>query len=232
MTQNPLAADSLSEEQEIERQVREYLLNHPDFFENNPDLIANISLPHESGNAVSLVERQVTVLRERNMEMRHRLNNMLETARENDKLFDRTKRLVLGLLETTSLQQLVETLYNSLKSDFGIEFYSLKLISDAPECSGQPFFTRSEQAQQGIGSLLRSNRPLCGILRKEELAFLFGEQADQIGSVAAIPLGHGKTIGVLALGNSDPHFYRSSMGTLFLSHIADILNRMIPRLLK
>ena len=48
--------------------------------------------------------------------------------------------------------------------------------------------------------------------------------------MAAIPVGHGKPLGVLALGNRDPQFYRSSMGTLFLSQIAEILYRLIPRL--
>ena len=231
MNQKSLAIEESENEQlEMERQIREYLLDHPDFFENNPDLLACISLPHESGQAISLVERQVTVLRERNLEMRHRLNNMLETARENDKLFDRTKRLILGLLEANDLRQLAETLRDSLSEDFDIEFHTLKLIGDNLSNTDSPGFVSESTAREKLGSLLRSSRPLCGILRKQELEFLFGDQADQVGSVAVIPLGHGKTIGFLALGNSDANFYRSSMGTLFLSHIADILTRMIPRL--
>src|SRR5690625_6836720 len=80
-------------------QVSEYLQEHRDFFVHNEHLLADLSLPHESGPAVSLVERQVSVLRERNMDVRHRLSKLLDNARENDKLFDKTKRLVLALIE-------------------------------------------------------------------------------------------------------------------------------------
>lgn len=229
MKQKQLSETLSQDEQRRQREVREYLVEHPDFFEHNPDLLADINLPHESGHAVSLVERQVAVLRERNMEMRHRINNILETAKENDKLFERTKRLLLGLLDAETLDQLIETLYRCLANDFDIEFHSLTLFG--PQLPhGQIRQVPAEEAQRHIGALLSSSRPLCGILRESEVAFLFDEQAGQVGSVAAIPLGHGKPLGVLALGNRDPQFYRSSMGTLFLSQIAEILYRLIPRL--
>ncbi|HBD12033.1 MAG TPA: DUF484 domain-containing protein, partial [Porticoccaceae bacterium] len=85
------------------RQVSEFLLENPDFFSRHPDLVADLELPHESGKAVSLIERQISVLRERNMEMRQRLNSMLESAQANDKLFEKTKRLVLSLLDASTL---------------------------------------------------------------------------------------------------------------------------------
>ena len=76
-------------------------------------------LPHNSGNAVSLVERQVGVLRDRNKEMRARLDNMLQTAHDNDLLFEKTKRLVLNLLEAKDRsQQLIEAVYDSLGKDY------------------------------------------------------------------------------------------------------------------
>lgn len=229
MTQKQLSEPLDRGEQRRQQEVREYLVEHPDFFEQNPDLLADITLPHESGQAVSLIERQVAVLRERNMEMRQRINNILETAKENDKLFERTKRLLLGLLDAENLDQLSETLYRCLDNDFDIEFYSLTLFGPETHHRQIPQVP-VEEAQKHIGTLLSSSRPLCGILRESEVAFLFGEEADDVGSVAAIPLGHGKPLGVLALGNRDPQFYRSSMGTLFLSQIAEILYRLIPRL--
>jgi uncharacterized protein YigA (DUF484 family) len=35
--------------------------------------------------------------------------------------------------------------------------------------------------------------------------------------------------GVLAIGSRDPQHYKSSVGTLFLSYIADVLSRLLPR---
>lgn len=215
-----------------EAQILTYLKENPGFFEDHPELLETIRLPHESGDAVSLVERQVSVLRERNLEMRARLSNMLESARANDKLFEKTKRLVLRLLEAQDLQHVVETLYDSLGTDYQIQNYSLLLLGEKHELpASEAKVVGLDQAQNQIGTLLRTNRAICGVLRQEELVFLFGENAFQVGSVAAVPLSHGTTFGILAIGNSDPQYYRSSMGTLFLTYISEVLNRILPKML-
>ena len=79
-------------------QVASYLKQHPDFFINRDSLLAEITLPHESGQAISLLERQVKILRERSIESRHTLNQLLETAKYNDQLFNVTRALILALL--------------------------------------------------------------------------------------------------------------------------------------
>ena len=211
-----------------EAQVCEFLSAKTDFFERHPELLESLELPHESGKAVSLIERQISVLRERNLEMRSRLNNLLETARANDTLFEKTKRLVLTLLETDSLAKAVDTLYASLKNDFQIEHYQLILFGAENSLVSQARSVSLDQGSQAIGGLLRSNRATCGVLRDEELSFLFEAQASAIKSVAVVPLNNGNTFGVLAIGSSDPLYYKSSMGTLFLSYIAEILNRVLP----
>jgi len=213
-------------------EIKDYLQNNPCFFDDYPDLLELIRLPHESGAAISLVERQVSLLRERNQEMKQRINSLLDAAKINDKLFEKTKRLVISLLDATDLATIVDTLSESLGTDFQVEFHSLILFGDKasiPNCNTR--VVGMDQANSQIGTLLRTNRPLCGVLGSGELNFLFGDQAAEVGSVAAVPLSHGSTYGLLAIGNSDPNYYRSSMGTLFLSYIAEVLNRVTPNLL-
>jgi len=212
--------------------VADHLRAHPDFFERHPEVLEQLQLPHQSGAAISLIERQVSVLRERNLDMRQRLNALLTTARDNDKLFEKTKRLVLALLEAHQLSEVVDALYHSLAADFDVPFYNLVLLGEATAlpASGARV-VGLDAAQQSIGALLRGNRAICGILRREELQFLFSDDAARIGSVAAVPLYRGRVFGVLAIGHGDPNHYRSSMGTLFLSYIAEVLNRVCPRLL-
>ena len=90
----------------------------------------------------------------------------------------------------------------------------------------------TEKANERVGTLIGANRAVCGILREDEMVFLFGERGRQVGSVAAVPLRYDSLYGILAVGNRDPNFYKSSMGTLFLSYIAEILNRVLPSHLK
>ena len=216
-----------------EKMVREFLRDNPRFLDENTDILECLVLPHNSGNAVSLVERQVGVLRDRNKEMRARLDNMLQTAHDNDLLFEKTKRLVLNLLEAKNLSAMIEAVYDSLGKDYGIEFYGLTLLGDEKKLPRTMARVSSmEKANERIGTLLGANRAVCGILREDEMTFLFGERGRNVGSVAAVPLRYDNLYGILAVGNSDPNFYKSSMGTLFLSYIAEILNRVIPNHLK
>jgi len=226
----------MSKEKQIdttEQLVRDFLQDNPTFLDKNPDILESLTLPHNAGNAVSLVERQVGVMRDRNKEMRNRLDNMLETAYDNDLLFEKTKCLVLNLLEAKSLPALVETVYDSLGKDFAIDFYSLTLLGDEKQLPSTLARVASiEKANEKVGTLLSSNRGVCGVLREDEMTFLFGEKGLQVGSVAAVPLRFNNLYGILAVGNSDPNFYKSSMGTLFLSYIAEVLNRILPQYLK
>lgn len=223
MMDNDNVRDSLSPEQ-----VLQFLRDNPTFFLNHEDLLADMFLPHVSGNAVSLIERQVSVLRERNMEMRHRLTRLLENARDNDRLFDKTRKLVLQLLDATSLEAISDTVHDSLVNDFGVGFAQLTLLGDRRKPGVRVVTT--QQAMREIGSILKNSRAVCGALRPEEFEFLFPDDYRHVGSAAVVPLSDGSHIGVLAIGNRDPNYYRSSMGTLFLSYVAEVLNRVLPRL--
>ncbi len=222
---SPTLADPLDPEQ-----VADYLRHHPEFFVDHQELLGDLFLPHESGPAVSLVERQVSILRERNIDMRNRLSKLLDNARENDKLFDKTKRLILSLLEGQDLGDIVDALHYSFDKDFNIHFTSLQLYGNIDKLpSSQARVVSIAQAREHIAPLLKSNRAMCGTLGQKELSFLFGKHAGEIGSVATVPLIHGTTFGMLAIANRDPNYYRSSMGTLFLGYIAEVLNRLLPK---
>ena len=219
------------EQRREEEQVKDFLLAHPDFFSRHPDILESLALPHDSGKAISLVERQVAVLRQRNVELRHRLNELIGNARANDQLFDKSKRLVLNLLEAEDLKTLVAALHDSLRDDFAIPHVSLLILGEA-QGEVVPGMRRvsEDDALQRLDPLFHSHRPICGVLRAGVLNYLFREVTD-IGSVAAVRLGRERTLAILALGNSDPHHYQSTSGTLFLGHIAEVLNRVLPRFL-
>jgi uncharacterized protein YigA (DUF484 family) len=208
--------------------VVDYLRLHPEFFVDHDELIPELRIPHQRGDTISLVERQVKLLRERNIEMRHRLSQLMDVARDNDRLFDKTRRLVLDLLDAASLEEVVSTVEDSLRHQFQVPFVSLILFSDAPLAVGRS--VSSAEAHQAIGGLLAGGKTICGVLREHELNFLFGEsEAKQIGSAAVVALTYQGLHGVLAIGSVDPQHYKSSLGTLFLGYIAEVLARVLPR---
>ncbi|MBX9753782.1 MAG: DUF484 family protein [Pseudomonas sp.] len=209
-------------------QVTAFLRANPEFFVEHEELLSELRIPHQRGTTVSLVEHQVKLLRERNIEMRHRLSHLMDVARDNDRLFDKTRRLVLDLLDAASMEEVVSAVEDSLRHEFQVPFVSLILFSDTPMTVGR--WVSSAEAHQAIGGLLTGGKTLCGVLRSHELAFLFGEEErEQVGSAAVVTINHQGLHGVLAIGSPDPQHYKSSLGTLFLSYISEVLARVLPR---
>lgn len=213
-------------------QVAQFLRANPDFFSAHAELLAELKIPHENGSAVSLVERQVTVLRERNVELRERLNSLLSIARDNDVIFDKTRTLVLALLEAPTLTDAAQALARSLLDDFSMAAMSLVLFDTALDAVPPRVQLQDAAAAEArMGALLKGRKVVCGVLRPEELAWLFGADADAVGSAAIVPLAdHGAAhglAGLLAIGARDPQHFRSGMDTLFVGHIGDVLVRRL-----
>jgi uncharacterized protein YigA (DUF484 family) len=213
-----------------EAQVAAWLKANKDFFERHPDLLAELSVPHSTGGVVSLVERQVGVLRERNLELRERLHRLLDVARENDVLFEKMRGLVLALLEASSVAALARALEDELKSRFASEFVSL-LLFDIDGQTGSAQSVPLSDAQAQVPGLIKGRQAIAGHLRSEELTFLFGHEGMQVKSCAVVPLHHSRPLGLLAIGASDPEHFRTSMDTLFISFVGDVLARVLTPLL-
>jgi len=222
--------------------VQEYLKDNGDFLQRHPEMFDHLHISHASGSAVSLVEKQVSVLRERNIDMRHRLKTLTNNARDNDKLYAQTRALVLKLLESNSVSTLAQAFNNAMHKDFGVEHATIILFGDGLAGSGYRVES-AEEAKKALGSLMRGSKAVCCALRKEEMHYLFPSgkvsnpdiqggraKAAQAGSAAIMPLpGNGQS-GLIAVGSSDPNYYSSSMGTMFLEHIADVIVRLLPGL--
>ena len=212
------------------QEVANYLENHPDFFIGKDDLLLKLTLPHQRGEAISLVERQIALLREANMDYRRRLTYLGETAKDNERLFERMRKLVLMLLESRDLEQLLEAIADSLNHEFKIELHSLILFSEKP-MSLPVRIEHVDVAIKALGNTLEKGKPACGQFEDEELKFLFPEQDDVIGSVAIIPLTYSlndpQQLGVLALASKDPEHFQDGMGSLFTGYIGDVLSRML-----
>lgn len=205
--------------------VAAYLQRHPDFFHHRDDLLRVLYVPHDAPRGtVSLVERQIYLLRQQNNDLRQRLNQLMDIARDNDRLFEKTRRLVLDLLDSATLEEVVGAVEDSLRYSFQVPYSSLLLFSYEPLAVGRS--VRAEEAWENIGGLLSEAQGVCGILQPHELDFLFEQDSLMIGSAAVVRIGH---YGVLAIGSPDPNHYKSTLGTLFLGHIADVLARTLPR---
>src|SRR6202011_323192 len=160
--------------------VAEYLQTYPDFFERNGPLLAKLRLPHlrDAGATVSLVERQVEVLRERNQSLERKLKELVDVARANDALADRIHRLSQRLIKAHSLPETIKPVETSLREDFDAMHSVLVLfLEQAPslEAAAGRFLRVGAPAGADIKtfeSLLQAGKPRCGQIRDAQRDYL------------------------------------------------------------
>ena len=87
-----------AQEEATPQQVADYLLGHPDFLEQHSYLLTELTVKHQSGQSISLVERQITALRQENQQLKQQLSTLIGNAQKNDQLLEKTKALILELL--------------------------------------------------------------------------------------------------------------------------------------
>jgi len=221
-----LEAPTLSAEQ-----VADYLASHPDFFTEHTWLLEKLYVPHQRGTTVSLVERQTSLLRERNQLLHGHLADMIDAARHNDVQFEKTKRMVLALLEAWTLDDVAVAVEESLCHDFyGAETALLLFSERSLESNSIRTLARAEDSL--VQPLIETNLPSCGQLSEAMNRFLFQDRAVKVQSAAVVPLVKGDTLGLLAIGSYDPNYFQSSQGTLFLSYVGEVLSRIIFRILQ
>ena len=112
-----------------EEAVASYLRNHPDFFDRHIGLLEILNVPHPSGTAVSLVERQLALLREKNQRLAEQLDDLLQIARENDTLNQRMHQLTLSLLDARSVEDMLACLDWGLHQYFQTDFVAVRILS-------------------------------------------------------------------------------------------------------
>ncbi|MGD8312150.1 MAG: DUF484 family protein [Gammaproteobacteria bacterium] len=213
-----------------EKTVADYLRENTEFFQNNASLLADIEIPHACGPAISLVEHQVKVLRDQNRQLKRKLMDLVHVARDNNRLNERMHQLTLGLISSNTLEALLDTLRDNLQGEFKADTVTLRLAclpeSRAREC-GVDVFEREAPELAHFETFMKAGRPQCGRFKKEQLQYLFGDQAEAIESVALIPLGRKSAYGLLAIGSQESSRFHPGMGTLFLTHLGELMGLLL-----
>lgn len=194
--------------------VAQYLQDNPQFFEGHTDLLTQISLPHpHGGRTISLSERQLVALREKNKELEKKLHEMIGFAKENDALQHKVHEFVTALFAARDLATLQEMVPHLLREIFSVPHTALHLWQDAPPSAEVLAFTDA-QAQ-----------PVCLHQAAHDTATWFGESAAQLHSFAYLPLHAGsESIGLLVMASEDKQRFYPEMGTVFLQRIADAVS--------
>jgi len=192
-------------------EVARYLQDNPQFFEDHAETLVQINLPHpHGGRTISLSERQLVALREKNKELEKKLSEMMVFAQENDALQHKVHEFVVALFAARTLVTLQEMIPHLLRDIFSVPHTVLRLWQSQPPSAEVLTFTDTQ------------TQPVCLHHAVHDTAVWFGESTAHLRSYAYLPLHAGnETIGLLVLASEDKQRFYPEMGTVFLQRIAE-----------
>jgi len=210
---------------DIEAEVARYVSENPDFFVKHPNLLRDIDISHESGSAVSLIERQVDMLRKQIQGYQDSMNELVEVARENDSLQARMHRLTLELIDTATFDEVLNALEDELHDGFQADAVELRLFSS----THLKDHLQEELPDHGASfeDFFKNNKPICGPLALEQIDYIFGAEGHEIASTALIPLKSEGVLGLLAIGSRDAKRFTPHQSTEFLTRLGEIISHTL-----
>jgi uncharacterized protein YigA (DUF484 family) len=222
--------------------VEDYLCRHPDFFQGREELIRALTLPHPTGGAISLVERQVALLREETQRYRTQLQELVQIARYNDELIARLQQLTVKLMDSATLDEVLALLEVSLRQDFHADAATLRLFAAGGIGFNAGAHTFMNVAVIEAGALtpsllpvLAAGKPVCGHLPNDQLVQLFPTTAGEIGSAALLPLAGragAPAVAQLAIGSRSAERFTPEMGTTYLNYMNELIGRKLAASLR
>jgi uncharacterized protein len=219
------------------KQVEQYLRQHPGFFNEHLHLLEQMSIPHPSGNAVSLISKQLEIFRTKHQELESQLTDLIEIARENDTSYVRMHKLTLAMLDSKTIEEAVENLDTVLSEYFLTDFVAIRIIKPIPDAAVSKLYIKlyiepGSEDLKPFSKELSGSEPTCGRPTLTQAKILFGESSLEVQSYAIMPMLFTELEGFLAVGSREEGRFHYSMGSLFLTQMSEIVGTRLIALLQ
>ncbi len=213
-------------------QVADYLQQHPEFFHAHLALLENMSIPHPSGNAVSLISKQLELFRSKHQELENQLTALIDIARDNDASFNRMHELTLSLIESKTIEEVIANFDKVVADCFLADFSSIRIVKDNTKSPiSNLFVDKNNENLQHFESELKNNKSKCGKPTIAQAKFLFGETGLEVKSCAIIPMVFTELEGLIAIGSREETRFHYSMGNLFLTQMSEVVGTRLIALM-
>ena len=209
-------------------EVAKYLKEHPEFFEDHAETLAEITIPHpHGGRAIPISERQTLSLREKNRQLEGKLREVIQFGEENDSIGEKVHRISVALVAASDLASVLRTTYLNLREDFAVPHVAVRVWRAGGRHAELPEFQPLDGSTRDFVAALA--HPHCGGQPGIDASGLFGESAAHLRSFSVIPLRDSDTFGLLALASEDAQRFYPDMGTLYLARLGDLVGAAIKR---
>ena len=229
-----VSAEQQRNEQTDEAKVIQYLQAHPEVLMQYPEIFSTLAIPHKTGGATSLVERQLKLLREDNKVLKAKIDELVGIARDNEELNQRFHRLALELMNTDQLHDVLALVQDQVQTFFYTDFVCFRFlpqVSDANHILDGLYLDADSGIIDSVMPWIEARKPVCGRQDGKINRELFGADI-QIGSSALVPLYHTSDLGMLCLGSVSADRFGFTMGTIFLQQLGELVSNRLKNLLQ
>jgi len=210
-----------------------FLTRNPDFFNKHSDVLPRLSIPHHTGDAISLIEKQVSVLRNKCCTLENSLRDLINVARENEQLHQRLHRLIQDIITASSINDVVTLTRDNMLANFNADDVRVVLISSKEQAEpDSDYINLSENDPKFalFGDIFKKRDTQCGSLSDAQTKFVFGADAQSFASAAVIPLYHKRKLGFVVLASNDKTRFALGKGVMFLNQLGEVLSRRVDSL--
>lgn len=213
--------------------IRNYLRDHPDFFDKNPDILETMVIHHKTDGAISLVERRLQALQEKNISLENKLNSLINNAEQNQKIFENIMTLASRVLTAQNLLSLLDILDDSFKNVFKIKYHKLIIFDEFVSIDHPSMvFNNEKELKKAIPELSDSGKQFSGEITEQAFQLLFDKKNQIHNSVVLCKITNKSPNAYLAFGSDDPDLYKQSDSKYFLLHLANLVGQSFIKFIK
>lgn len=208
-------------------EIKGYLKNHPEFFEENAALLADIHLPSPHGNGtISLAERQQLAQRDKINALESRFSELVLNAQQNDASANKVHAFNIRLHQAKSFDAIEQLISYDLPEVFDLSDTCLRVWARPLEPTNQANLVFSETSEMIKTWVTALAKPYCG---KPPAIVTDDWFIEPVTTLAIIPLRHAQLFGFLALASDSDNRFYEGMGTDFLNKIGELISAALSR---
>jgi uncharacterized protein YigA (DUF484 family) len=208
--------------------VKNYLKDNPQFFEENASLLAEMHLPSpHGGGTISLAERQQLAQRDKINALEERFAELVLNAEENNAIANKIHRFTVLLQQAKSFDAIEQLISHHLPEEFKIAETYLRIWAKPLNSANDENLVFSDTPESTKAWLKNVHNVYCGATPTSvDVDDWFIETA---ASVAVLPLRSETTYGFLALSSDKIDRFYLGMGTDFLQKLTEHISAALSR---
>ena len=210
-----------------EKEVEQYLLLNPDFLSKNSHILNALEIVHETGGAVSLIQKQVELLRKNYNSTSNNLLELIEIAKNNEGIFIKTRDLILDLILCKNITEIISLTEREFQGKFNSDICKILFFKENINLP-KGRVIGPKVAHKVVGGKYNTKDIYCGPASKTESDYLFKKKSGIVECVL-IPIKCPDCPGLLALGSKSSGVYSEDYDSMFLEFVSQVLANLIER---